>query len=163
MNDNTAANLVLDGIGGPMAVTLFLRNIGDDTTRLDRTEPIVNDVQPGDLRDTTTPNTIVDTLETLFEGEVLSYESRLQLKIWMQDSKVSNALMRSVLPQGWSIADRSGLGEHGSRALNAVIWKENHKPVYISIYITETELSLQARDQLIAQISQLILEPYKNI
>ncbi|MGU3840931.1 CARB family carbenicillin-hydrolyzing class A beta-lactamase, partial [Vibrio diabolicus] len=153
MSDNTAANLVLNEIGGPKAVTMFLRSIGDKATRLDRLEPRLNEATPGDNRDTTTPNAIVNTLRTLIEGETLSYESRVQLKIWMQDNKVSDSLMRSVLPTGWSIADRSGAGGHGSRGINAIIWKENHRPVYIGIYVTETELSLQARDQLIAQIS----------
>ncbi|UFN72281.1 CARB family carbenicillin-hydrolyzing class A beta-lactamase [Vibrio alginolyticus] len=162
MSDNTAANLVLNEIGGPKAVTMFLRTIGDKATRLDRLEPRLNEATPGDYRDTTTPNAIVNTLRTLIEGETLSYESRVQLKIWMQDNKVSDSLMRSVLPTGWSIADRSGAGGHGLRGINAIIWKENHRPVYISIYVTETELSLQARDQLIAQISQLILQKYKD-
>ncbi|HHF3122946.1 TPA: CARB family carbenicillin-hydrolyzing class A beta-lactamase [Vibrio diabolicus] len=162
MSDNTAANLVLNEIGGPKAVTMFLRTIGDKATRLDRLEPRLNEATPGDNRDTTTPNAIVNTLRTLIEGETLSYESRVQLKIWMKDNKVSDSLMRSVLPTGWSIADRSGAGGHGSRGINAIIWKENHRPVYISIYVTETELSLQARDQLIAQISQLILQKYKD-
>ncbi|EJL6791130.1 CARB family carbenicillin-hydrolyzing class A beta-lactamase [Vibrio alginolyticus] len=162
MSDNTAANLVLNEIGGPKAVTMFLRTIGDKATRLDRIEPRLNEATPGDSRDTTTPNTVLNTLRTLVEGETLSYESRVQLKIWMQDNKVSDSLMRSVLPTGWSIADRSGAGGHGSRGINAIIWKENHRPVYISIYVTETELSLQARDQLVAQISQLILQKYKD-
>ncbi|AGV20491.1 CARB family carbenicillin-hydrolyzing class A beta-lactamase [Vibrio alginolyticus] len=162
MSDNTAANLVLNEIGGPKAVTMFLRTIGDKATRLDRIEPRLNEATPGDSRDTTTPNAILNTLRTLIEGETLSYESRVQLKIWMQDNKVSDSLMRSVLPTGWSIADRSGAGGHGSRGINAIIWKENHRPVYISIYVTETELSLQARDQLVAQISQLILQKYKD-
>ncbi|HHF0504307.1 TPA: CARB family carbenicillin-hydrolyzing class A beta-lactamase [Vibrio antiquarius] len=162
MSDNTAANLVLNEIGGPKAVTMFLRSIGDKATRLDRLEPRLNEATPGDNRDTTTPNAMVNTLRTLIEGETLSYESRVQLKIWMQDNKVSDSLMRSVLPTGWSIADRSGAGGQGSRGINAIIWKENHRPVYISIYVTETELSLQARDQLIAQISQLILQKYKD-
>ena len=162
MSDNTAANLVLNEIGGPKAVTMFLRTIGDKATRLDRIEPRLNEATPGDSRDTTTPNAILNTLRTLVEGDTLSYESRVQLKIWMQDNKVSDSLMRSVLPTGWSIADRSGAGGHGSRGINAIIWKENHRPVYISIYVTETELSLQARDQLVAQISQLILQKYKD-
>ncbi|WED61921.1 CARB family carbenicillin-hydrolyzing class A beta-lactamase [Vibrio alginolyticus] len=162
MSDNTAANLVLNEIGGPKAVTMFLRTIGDKATRLDRIEPRLNEATPGDSRDTTTPNAILNTLRTLIEGETLSYESRVQLKIWMQDNKVSDSLMRSVLPTGWSIADRSGAGGHGSRGINAIIWKENHRPVYISIYVTETELSVQARDQLVAQISQLILQKYKD-
>ncbi len=162
MNDNTAANIVLSEIGGPRSVTLFLRTLGDNTTRLDRTEPNVKEASPGELRDTTTPNAIVNTLESLIDGDVLSYSSRVQLKIWMQDNKVSDSLMRSVLPSGWSIADRTGQGGNGSLGFNAIIWKEDHKPVYISIYITETELSLQAREQLVAQISQLIFYRFRN-
>ncbi len=163
MSDNTAANIVLRSVGGPRGVTMFLRTIGDKATRLDRFEPRLNEAKPGDKQDTTTPNAMVNTLHTLLEGDALSYESRIQLKIWMQDNKVSDSLMRSVLPKGWSIADRSGAGGFGSRGITAMIWKENHKPVYISIYITGTDLSLQARDQVIAQISQLVLDEYKNI
>lgn len=163
MSDNTAANIVLRSIGGPNGVTRFLRSIGDGATRLDRFEPRLNEAKPGDKQDTTTPNAIVNTLHTLLEGDALSYESRIQLKIWMQDNKVSESLMRSVLPKGWSIADRSGAGGFGSRGITAMIWKENHKPIYISIYITETDLSLQARDQVIAQVSQLILDKYNTI
>ncbi|CAH1565019.1 CARB/PSE/RTG family carbenicillin-hydrolyzing class A beta-lactamase [Vibrio rotiferianus] len=163
MSDNTAANIVLRSIGGPHGVTRFLRSIGDKATRLDRFEPRLNEAKPGDKQDTTTPNAMVNTLHTLLEGDALSYESRIQLKIWMQDNKVSDSLMRSVLPKGWSIADRSGAGGFGSRGITAMIWKENHKPIYISIYITETDLSLQARDQVIAQVSQLILDEYNTI
>lgn len=163
MSDNTAANIVLRSIGGPRGVTTFLRSIGDKATRLDRFEPRLNEANPGDKRDTTTPNAMVNTLHTLLEGDALTYASRIQLKIWMQDNKVSDSLMRSVLPKGWSIADRSGAGGFGSRGITAMIWKENHKPVYISIYITETDLSLQARDQVIAQVSQLILDEYNTI
>ncbi|MGR5057433.1 CARB/PSE/RTG family carbenicillin-hydrolyzing class A beta-lactamase [Vibrio rotiferianus] len=163
MSDNTAANIVLRSIGGPNGVTRFLRSIGDGATRLDRFEPRLNEAKPGDKQDTTTPNAIVNTLHTLLEGDALSYESRIQLKIWMQDNKVSESLMRSVLPKGWSIADRSGSGGFGSRGITAMIWKDNHKPIYISIYITETDLSLQARDQVIAQVSQLILDEYNTI
>jgi beta-lactamase class A len=35
-SDNTATNLLIDLIGGPQAVTDFLRTIGDPISRLDR-------------------------------------------------------------------------------------------------------------------------------
>src|SRR5512133_3531200 len=38
-SDNTAGNLLLDAIGGPVGVTNFVHTIGDKTTRLDRKEP----------------------------------------------------------------------------------------------------------------------------
>src|SRR4030095_13066953 len=41
-SDNTAGNLLLDTIGGPVGLTNFARSIGDETTRLDRKEPDLN-------------------------------------------------------------------------------------------------------------------------
>ena len=163
MSDNTAANLVLNQIGGPRSVTHFLRKLGDNATRLDSFEPKINQVQPKGRLDTTTPNAIVKTLEVLINGDVLSYESRTQLKIWMQDNSVSDSLMRSVLPSTWSIADRTGSGANGSFGYNALIWKENRQPIYLSIYITDTDLSLQAREQLATHICQLILYRYRKL
>lgn len=56
-SDNTAANLILAGIGGPQQMTDCLRSTGDTVTRLDRIEPELNEVKQRDLRDTTTPLT----------------------------------------------------------------------------------------------------------
>ena len=54
LSDNTAANLILGATGGPAALTAWLRSeVGDKTTRLDRTEPTLNTAEPGDERDTT--------------------------------------------------------------------------------------------------------------
>ncbi|WP_205690492.1 serine hydrolase, partial [Poseidonibacter lekithochrous] len=55
-SDNTAANIVLHAVGGPEQLTEFLRRrVGDSTTRLDRTEPTLNEAKLNDPRDTTTP------------------------------------------------------------------------------------------------------------
>src|ERR1700722_44435 len=53
-SDNTAANLVLQAIGGPARFTQFARSLGDNVTRLDRNEPSLNEATPGDPRGTTT-------------------------------------------------------------------------------------------------------------
>ncbi len=58
-SDNTAANLLLDVLGGPAAVTHYARTLGDSVTRLDRNEPTLNTAIPGDLRDTTTPSAML--------------------------------------------------------------------------------------------------------
>jgi len=79
MSDNTAANLVLQALGGPEKVTLFARGLGDDVTRLDRWETELNEAVPGDNRDTTTPNEMVKNLQNLLLGDVLSRKSRDQL------------------------------------------------------------------------------------
>ena len=40
---------------------------------------------------------------------------------WMAADYVAGPLLRSVLPAGWYIADKSGAGEHGSRGMVALM------------------------------------------
>lgn len=46
MSDNSAANLLLATVGGPAGLTAFLRQIGDNVTRLDRWETELNEALP---------------------------------------------------------------------------------------------------------------------
>ena len=160
MSDNTAANIVLTGINGPEALTKFMRSIGDKVTRLDRIEPDLNEALDGDKRDTTTPNAIVKSLHSLLFGDVLSEPSKIQLKQWMIDNKVTGSLLRSVLPENWSIADRSGAGGYGSRGITAVVWSKMRSPIIISIYLTQTDASFALRDKAIADIGKEIFTVY---
>ena len=61
-SDNTAANLLLEVVGGPSALTAFLRGQGDSVTRNDRNEPDVNLFAKGDPRDTTSPTAMATSL-----------------------------------------------------------------------------------------------------
>ena len=79
-SDNTAANLLLDAIDGPRALTEYLRSIGDNITRLDRNEPSLNTNILGDLRDTSTPVAMAETLQKVLMGDFLSPASKEQLK-----------------------------------------------------------------------------------
>jgi beta-lactamase class A len=79
-SDNTAANLLLDAIGGPGSLTNFTRNLGDQITRLDRKEPDLNSAIPGDERDTTTPAAMCLDMQRPLFARVLSDSSRHQLE-----------------------------------------------------------------------------------
>ncbi|KEI71359.1 class A beta-lactamase [Endozoicomonas elysicola] len=159
-SDNTAANLVLTGIGGPQQLTDFLRSTGDTVTRLDRIEPELNEAKQGDLRDSTTPLAMADTLNQLILGNTLSDGSRAQLKTWMMGNQVADNLLRSVLPEGWSIADRSGAGGHGSRGITAIIWSEKRLPLIISIYMTGTNASFEERNQIIVKTGEAVFNHF---
>ncbi|WP_220150891.1 class A beta-lactamase [Thalassospira xiamenensis] len=156
LSDNTAANLVLDVLGGPDVLTAYLRDIGDDVTRLDRIEPDLNAATPGDARDTTTPNAMRATLTYLLLGDALSLESRQILEDWLTGNQVGGPLLRAGLPDDWKIADRTGAGGFGSRAIVAVIWPPERKPVIAAIYITQTSASMEERNAAIADLGQEI-------
>ena len=158
-SDNTAANIVLKHIGGPVGLTQFIRSYGDSITHLDRYEPDLNEGKPGDERDTTTPNAMAQSLNILLFGTVLSKPSKDQLQQWMKENQVSDNLLRSVLPEGWQIADRSGAGGYGARSITAVVWPKQAKqesPVIITLYITQTRASFDERNKAIARIGKAI-------
>ena len=102
-SDNTAANLILDAIGGPAGFTAFVRSIGDSVTRLDRNEPTLNTSVPGDERDTTTPLAMAGDAQKALLGNILSEASRRQLEAWLINDKVGDKRLRAGLPPSWAI------------------------------------------------------------
>lgn len=156
MSDNTAGNLVIESLGGPDGVTQFMRAIGDGETRLDRTEPTLNEAAPGDPRDTTTPKAAATSLQTLVLGDALSETSRQQLKSWLLGNKVGDPLLRAGFPKDWAVADRTGAGGHGSRSVIAIAWPPERKPIVAAIYLTGTEASMEARSAAIAAIGKAV-------
>ncbi len=162
MSDNTAGNLVLESLGGPKALTDYMRAIGDETTRLDRWEPDLNEGTPGDKRDTTTPRAAAGSLHRLVLGHVLSLSSREQLTIWMENDKVADALLRAALPGNWRIADKSGAGGYGARSIIAIMWPPSGAPIVAAVYMAENEASFAERNQAIAEIGAAIVAAKNN-
>lgn len=157
-SDNTAGNLILESLGGPSGVTEFARSLGDSMTRLDRWETELNEATPGDPRDTTTPGAMADNLHALLFGERLSKQSRDQLTAWLVANTTGGAKLRAGLPTSWRIGDKTGGGENGTTNDVAVIWPPGREPLIVSVYLTETEASLEDRNAAIAKIGRAIKE-----
>jgi beta-lactamase class A len=121
-SDNTAANLLLENIGGPASITGFSRSISDTVTRLDRMETSLNESLAGDPRDTTSPTAMANDLKSVLLGNVLSPTSRDQLTLWMEANLTGLERLRAKLPEGWRAADKTGSnGEHTSNDI-AALW-----------------------------------------
>ncbi len=82
-------------------MTAFARAIGDDTFRLDRTEPTLNTAIPGDPRDTTTPLAMAQTLRNLTLGSALGETQRAQLVTWLKGNTTGAASIQAGLPTSW--------------------------------------------------------------
>ncbi|TEU24819.1 class A beta-lactamase [Acinetobacter seifertii] len=158
MSDNTAANLLLTTIGGPKELTAFLHNMGDHVTRLDRWEPELNEAIPNDERDTTMPVAMATTLRKLLTGELLTLASRQQLIDWMEADKVAGPLLRSALPAGWFIADKSGAGERGSRGIIAALGPDGKPSRIVVIYTTGSQATMDERNRQIAEIGASLIK-----
>src|SRR5262249_29369289 len=102
-SDNTAGNLLLDAMGGPVGLTNFSRTLGDKVTRLDRKEPELNTAIPGDERDTTTPAAMRLDMQRLLLGNALSESSRHQLEEWLQRNETGGLMIRAGVPKTWHV------------------------------------------------------------
>jgi beta-lactamase class A len=155
-SDNTAANLILATLGGPHEVTAFARSLGDRVTRLDRTEPTLNEATPGDPRDTTMPAATVANLRTLLLGKTLSPSSRAQLTRWMIGNKTGDARLRAGFPRDWRIGDKTGSGDHGTANDIAIAWPARRKPIIVAVYLTETTVAPDRQNAAIADVARAI-------
>lgn len=109
-SDNLAANLLLRRIGGPGALTAFWRCLGAPECRLDRFEPDLNFIPPGERRDTVAPRAIARAVGRMLTGPVLEPASRDRLLGWMVQTTTGAARIRAGLPRAWAAGDKTGTG-----------------------------------------------------
>jgi beta-lactamase class A len=157
-SDNTAANLLLRELGGPQALTRFVRHIGDDVTRADRTEPTLNTAIPDDPRDTTHPNAMIADMETTLLGEALSPTSRTMLLGWMVGAQTGQKRLRAGLPGDWWVGDKTGSGDNASANTIAILYPPQRAPILASVYYTLSSASEAERNGVHADIGRLIPE-----
>ena len=162
-SDNTAANKVMEALGGPKAVTAFVRSTGDQVTRLDRWETELNEAIPHDPRDTTTPAAMAASIEKLLLGDALQVPSQQKLTRWMVESTTGGPLLRASIPENWRIGDRTGAGGHGSRSVVAILWPPHRGPLIAAIYLTQTGASMEQRNGAIASIGNAIVEAVRTV
>ncbi|MEH0097033.1 class A beta-lactamase [Pannonibacter sp. Pt2] len=160
MSDNTAANLLINRLGGTEAVTEFFRQTGDTVSRLDRLEPEMNTFKAGDPRDTTSPAAMSSTLKELLLGEVLAAGSRAQLIQWMSHGGVTGALLRKTAPQGWHIADKSGSGDQ-TRNIIAMITPPDRAPWIAVIFVSDVKADFAVRNAALQEISAAVIDVIK--
>lgn len=138
-SDNAAANLLIRHLGGPAAVTAIFRGWGDPATRLDRYETEMNNVPPGEVRDTTSPREFARTMAKLLAGDtILKPASRERLVQWMIDTKTGSKRIRAGLPQSWKSGDKTGTANsplYNNKTNDvAIFWPPARLPVIVTAY-----------------------------
>lgn len=156
-SDNAAMNLILRRLDGPAAATRFARSIGDETFRLDRTEPELNTAIPGDLRDTSTPLAMAGSLRRLALGDALAPASRAQLVTWMKGNTTGDASIRAGVPTGWVVADKTGMGDYGTTNDVAILWPPNSTPLVLAVYFTQRDRDSRARRDVLASATRIVI------
>lgn len=137
-SDNLAANVLLRALGGPEGFTRWLRAQGDTVTRVDRYEPLMNQVGPGDERDTTQPQAFAALVAQLCAGPALSPAAQARLIGWMRATQTGQRRLRAGLPAAWRAGDKTGTGlapDLPDRINDtAIFWPSGRKPWVLACF-----------------------------
>lgn len=143
-SDNGAANLLLDSLGGPQAMTRFWRSIDDSTSRLDDKELKLN--IPDGERNTTTPAAMLGNLGVLLQGEALAPASRARLLGWMCASTTGISRLRAGLPPAWQWGDKTGTNDPRYGSVNdiGIATPPGRSPILIAAYAERADEKILA-------------------
>ncbi|MDN4075281.1 class A beta-lactamase [Fictibacillus sp. CENA-BCM004] len=160
-SDNTAENLILKQLGGPSGLKKSLREIGDNVTNPERFEPELNEVQPGEKHDTSTPRALATSLRAFAIGDALPTEKRTILTQWLKRNTTGDTLIRAGVPKSWEVADKSGAGSYGTRNDIAIIWPPKGNPIVLAILSSRDKKDADFNDKLIAQATKEVIGTLK--
>ncbi|WP_227998063.1 class A beta-lactamase [Nocardia australiensis] len=158
-SDNTAGNLLLRELGGPAALTEFLRTLGDQVSQLDRWEPELNTAVPGDPQDTTTPAALATDYRALVLGDALGAPERDRLITWLKANTTGAKRIRAGIPAGWGVGDKTGTGDYGCANDVAVIWPDGGgAPIVVAVLTRKGTQDATADDGVFADTAKLVTE-----
>lgn len=157
-SDNRAANFIFVHTGGPKALTEWLRQKGDNTTRSDRLEPDLNLSGKNEYRDTTTPSNA--SLNWQRFDTQLPESARSQ---WLADlaaNQMAGNLFRSRLPENWTLYDRSGAGYDefcATRANHAILVTDKGVRYYAAVHLkAPAGTTMEKRDTILQQAIEVV-------
>lgn len=162
ISDNTAANLVMEELGGIDAFRDSLRAIGDTVTEPARLEPELNIYNPGSLDDTSTPRQLAKDLQMYLLGDLLRDDKKILLASWMSDNSITDDLIKAGVPKDWKVLDKSGAGiNYGMRNDIAVIFPPKRNPIVVAIMTRRNEAGARYDNELVADVARMIFSAPK--
>lgn len=163
-SDNTSMNLLLKVIDGVQGMNTFAHSIGDLSFRQDHDWP-AESFSGGahNLEDSSTPKSMVESLQKLTLGEILDPPQKDLLITWLIQTQTGANRIKSVLPNGWVMGHKTGTGSvYGSTNDLAIIWPPNHAPLFIGIYYTTDKEEAPKREDIVADAARIIIEAFSE-
>ena len=158
VSDNTAANLLLDLLGGPQELDRALQEVGDTTTLVVRREPELNDYAPDDTRDTTSPRAMARSLAAFAVAGELEPADQRALGGLLRRNTTGDDLIRAAVPEGWRVGDKTGTASYGTRNDVAVLQPPGRDPIVLAILTRQGEPDAEPDDSLVAEAARIALD-----
>ncbi|WKN32121.1 class A beta-lactamase [Porifericola rhodea] len=169
LSDGSASDVLLNTIGGADVADDYVHNLGvkDENISIAILEKIQVANDTIQYQNYSTPQAMTQLLKIFYMDGVLSKQSQLLLFQDMVDSKTGLGRIKGLLPEGTIVAHKTGTaGTYNglTRATNdaGIVVLPNRSHLAISIFVSDSYASPKERDQVIANISKLVFDHWKN-
>lgn len=131
-------------------------------------EPVLRasiDAYIADPSDGATPRALAEGLARLKRGELLSPASTLRLLTIMGESKTGVKRLRAALPEGWTIAHKTGTGQNigpitaGYNDV-AIVTAPDGRSYAVVVMIARTNARLESRQALMHAVAQAVVDQH---
>lgn len=158
-SDNPAINLIMKKLGGPKVITAFAHSIGNTTFNIEHYESNLNS-NPKINQDASTPKDMAISVQKLTLGNILAQPLRTQLVTWMINNTTGYKRIRSGVPIGWVVADKTGSGNYGIANDIGIVWSPACKPIVLAIYTVRNKRDAKRRDDIVASTTKIVLDEF---
>ncbi len=155
-SDNTAANLLLGKLGGPGALTAFLRTAATpkraSTARRRISTPTSATIRATRRRPPRRSKTSTGSRSAAFSRPA----SRDKLTGWLKASVTGLDRLRAGLPADWAAGDKTGTGANGAANDVAIAWPPGRAPVLIACYMSGSSAKAEVLNAAHAKIAAIV-------
>jgi beta-lactamase class A len=161
-SDNVAADVLLRSLGGPAAVTSYMKSLGVNDFQLVDGEHALHRNHFAQYRNWCTPRAAVHLLRILSDRPPISNEHRELLLEWMERSVKPR--LAQMLPTGVAVAHKAGtsgvdLGG-AAPATNDIglISLPDGRKLALAIFVTDAKAELAVRETIISEIAKRVYD-----
>ncbi|NBB63048.1 class A beta-lactamase [Pseudomonas sp. ODNR1LW] len=159
VSDNPAANILIREMGGIAVWRSWWPTFGDTTTVISRLEPDLNTALPNDPRDTCLPEQTLANIREMAFSDRLTPEHDALLHGWLTASPTGPNRIRAGVPEGWTVAHKTGTGANGATNDVGMLTPLSGSPVIIAAYfVGATQATDDQRDTVIAEATRRALK-----
>lgn len=159
VSDNPAANILIREMGGIAVWRSWWPTFGDTTTVISRLEPDLNTALPNDPRDTCLPDQTIANIRELAFSDRLTPEHDQLISGWLTASPTGPNRIKAGVPQGWTVAHKTGTGSNGATNDIGMLTPLSGSPVLLAAYFTGApEATDEQRDAVIAEATRRALK-----
>jgi beta-lactamase class A len=99
---------------------------------------------------------MLTNMRQILLGDTLLASSRAELLGWLDANQTGGQRLRAGVPADWKVGDKTGSGDRGTANDIAILRPPGHAPILVTVYLTESTASMEARNATISSVGAAI-------